>query len=287
MVEAAADAKRHAGGVRTGSETGGMENYPVQSIASSLSDELAELSLRFHAIRFRTCMLWVAIGQAPGLFLYTYLGTLGQLGMRLRGKTHPRPIEYLIWGGGLVTSVVLLMLLVKLRCAYYKRRKRASAESLELGRIGVRKNWHQDYTNVSRRIECSRVVGPKVRMHLTRVSRSGRPPRRRGRVFTGVNVENISYGLTMCAERVALGRAIDAGSEFRFSRSSVIPRCPWCRVALVDRFWRSSVRTFASLVRTFVAKRPSSPWTPFCPSQSKESSNSSTWNIRRTRASMT
>ena len=34
-------------------------------------------------IRFRTCMLWVAIGQAPGLFLYAYLGTLGQLGLNL------------------------------------------------------------------------------------------------------------------------------------------------------------------------------------------------------------
>ena len=39
-------------------------------------------------VRFRTCMLWVAIGQAPGLFLYSYLGTLGQLGLNLaRGKT--------------------------------------------------------------------------------------------------------------------------------------------------------------------------------------------------------
>src|SRR3954447_1904565 len=63
-------------------------------------------------IRFRTCMLWVAIGQAPGLFLYAYLGTLGQLGLKLaRGQTHPRPVEYLIWGGGLVTAVVVLVLL--------------------------------------------------------------------------------------------------------------------------------------------------------------------------------
>ena len=63
-------------------------------------------------IRFRTCMLWVAIGQAPGLFLYAYLGTLGQLGLNLvRGKSHPRLIEYVFWGGGLVTSVIVLLLL--------------------------------------------------------------------------------------------------------------------------------------------------------------------------------
>ncbi|MBA2744244.1 MAG: TVP38/TMEM64 family protein [Chthoniobacterales bacterium] len=63
-------------------------------------------------IRFRTCMLWVAIGQAPGLFLYAYLGTLGQLGLNLvRGKSHPRAIEYLIWGGGLLTSVLVLVAL--------------------------------------------------------------------------------------------------------------------------------------------------------------------------------
>jgi len=61
-------------------------------------------------IRFRTCMLWVAIGQAPGLFLYSYLGTLGQLGLNLaRGKTHPRAIEYLVWLGGFATAALVLM----------------------------------------------------------------------------------------------------------------------------------------------------------------------------------
>lgn len=33
-----------------------------------------------------------------------------------------------------------------------------------------------------------------------------------GRIFTGVNVENASYGLTMCAERVAIFNAIAGGS---------------------------------------------------------------------------
>ena len=63
-------------------------------------------------IRFRTCMLWVAIGQAPGLFLYSYLGTLGQYGLNLaRGKTHPRLIEYLVWLGGFILAALVLVLL--------------------------------------------------------------------------------------------------------------------------------------------------------------------------------
>jgi uncharacterized membrane protein YdjX (TVP38/TMEM64 family) len=63
-------------------------------------------------IGFRTCMLWVAIGQAPGLFLYCYLGTLGQLGLNLfRGKTHPHPAEYVFWGAGLVSLLLLVLIL--------------------------------------------------------------------------------------------------------------------------------------------------------------------------------
>lgn len=53
-------------------------------------------------IRFSTCMLWVAAAQAPGIFLYAYLGTLAQLGIRLfRRETHPRLHEYVLWFGGL------------------------------------------------------------------------------------------------------------------------------------------------------------------------------------------
>src|SRR5687767_4372971 len=34
-----------------------------------------------------------------------------------------------------------------------------------------------------------------------------------GRIFTGVNVENASYGLTTCAERAAIAKAISEGAR--------------------------------------------------------------------------
>lgn len=42
-----------------------------------------------------------------------------------------------------------------------------------------------------------------------------------GKVFTGCNVENSSYGLTMCAERVAVFKAISEG-ENRFLKIAIV-----------------------------------------------------------------
>ncbi len=59
-----------------------------------------------------------------------------------------------------------------------------------------------------------------------------------GRVFTGCNVENATYGLTVCAERVAVFKAISEGAR-KFQRIAVAadtdaltPPCGACRQIL-------------------------------------------------------
>ena len=63
-------------------------------------------------IRFSTYMFWASIGRMPGIFFYAYIGTLGQLAVRImRGKNYPRAVEYWIWGGAFTTTVLLLLVL--------------------------------------------------------------------------------------------------------------------------------------------------------------------------------
>jgi cytidine deaminase len=61
-----------------------------------------------------------------------------------------------------------------------------------------------------------------------------------GRVFTGVNVENASYGLTMCAERVAIFTAVAAGARkiiavaVTAKNAASITPCGACRQVMAE-----------------------------------------------------
>jgi cytidine deaminase len=62
-----------------------------------------------------------------------------------------------------------------------------------------------------------------------------------GTVFTGCNIENAAYGTTLCAERVALVKAVSEGRRSDFTRIAIAGRsddycwpCGACRQALSE-----------------------------------------------------
>lgn len=62
-----------------------------------------------------------------------------------------------------------------------------------------------------------------------------------GKVYSGANVESSSYGLSVCAERVALFKAISEGEKTPFVRIAIVAEgkytpvpCGACRQLLAD-----------------------------------------------------
>jgi cytidine deaminase len=73
-----------------------------------------------------------------------------------------------------------------------------------------------------------------------------------GKIYTGCNLESASYGLTVCAERVAIWKALSEG-EKHFTELAVVadtetltPPCGTCR-QIIWEFAREATIIFANL----------------------------------------
>lgn len=61
-----------------------------------------------------------------------------------------------------------------------------------------------------------------------------------GAIFTGTNIESISYSLTICAERVAVAKAVSEGHRqitaiaIASNKNAFIPPCGACRQFLAE-----------------------------------------------------
>ncbi len=104
-------------------------------------------------------------------------------------------------------------------------------EELIEAAIEVRKRAHAPFSNFR--------VGAAVRA-------------RSGKIFTGCNIESASYGLTVCAERIAIWKAVSEG-EREFAEIAVAadtkeltPPCGVCR-QIIWEFCGDVPVTFANL----------------------------------------
>jgi cytidine deaminase len=80
-----------------------------------------------------------------------------------------------------------------------------------------------------------------------------------GRVYTGVNIENASYGLTICAERVAVFKAVSEGDRdieavaVYTDTEEPTPPCGACRQVIAE-FNPDALIVMASGKKTVVVR---------------------------------
>ncbi len=78
-----------------------------------------------------------------------------------------------------------------------------------------------------------------------------------GKIFSGCNVENASYGATVCAERIAIFKAISEGRKKIKSilvvtnKKDIWPPCGMCRQVMAEFATKSTVVYTANLDKDY------------------------------------
>jgi cytidine deaminase len=84
------------------------------------------------------------------------------------------------------------------------------------------------------RLACERTYSPYSHFPVGAALLAGN-----GEIFTGANIENASYGLTICAERVAIGNCFTAGRHdiiaiAVYTPSMPVAPCGACRQFIIE-----------------------------------------------------
>lgn len=115
-----------------------------------------------------------------------------------------------------------------------KRRKKAAKRAKATAAFRAKKSAVTDKALlVAARDARDHAFAPFSRFKVGAAIRS-----RDGRVWTGCNIENASFGLTLCAERVAIFKAISEGARdfdqvaIVTAASTLTPPCGACRQVL-------------------------------------------------------
>lgn len=87
-------------------------------------------------------------------------------------------------------------------------------------------------------VEAAKAVRERAHAHLSGFKVGAAVEDDQGRIFTGCNIENATYGLSICAERVAVFKAISEGAG-KLARVAIVadtniltPPCGACRQIL-------------------------------------------------------
>ena len=120
-------------------------------------------------------------------------------------------------------------------------------------RLGPRRASDQAPSNI---IEAAKLARDRARAEFSDFRVGAAIETTGGRIITGCNIENSTYGLTMCAERVAMFKAISDGHQ-SFRRIAVVADTsqPRRRAARADRSSGSWPATWRSFSPTFTRSR--------------------------------
>jgi uncharacterized membrane protein YdjX (TVP38/TMEM64 family) len=88
-------------------------------------------------LRFWPCMLCIAVGWSPGMFVYCYVGRMGSVGWRIMHQgTGPTTAQYVVWLGGLVLSIGVTAALGSLAVRLLREARARAVAEPESGEAG-------------------------------------------------------------------------------------------------------------------------------------------------------